>query len=292
MRIIAYWVIVGLGLGWSPIKTGGSGWVVSAWAQAPGPDEVMSAPLKPTKSKKKRSPAKKKAESDEEQVFPSDSEQSEEPPIADQGVRPKIKKTLLKDTGQPAEEPVEPFKTQKPLSKDIKKDIWQNELRSPSNAEKAGEDSVSEQRDEPISAEARRGFEKAVMQYIKVNTDREDGLFHLSDEEEGTDRALLFRRLHVDKMVHLEGNQYFAHADFLEKGDKQARIPNIALDIDFYAMNTKKGWRIQDVLIHLVEGQPRFTYDKSHNRILGSDVSGEGENSKENKLPKEDVLEK
>jgi hypothetical protein len=85
--------------------------------------------------------------------------------------------------------------------------------------------------------------------------------FTIQDQVTGKTWKLRLVQVHADKLVELGHDKFFACADFVELGGAKP------LDLDFYATRLDKGWRIDEILIHKVAGQERFTYDKDNQRI-------------------------
>ncbi|MBI4052337.1 MAG: hypothetical protein HY400_07505 [Elusimicrobia bacterium] len=110
-------------------------------------------------------------------------------------------------------------------------------------------------------------FEKAVLGYIKSHTSEEDGLFHFLDEELENEWALTLKKIHLERIIHLGEGRYYACVDFVEKGNEQEEMPDIALDMDFY-VNKESNWDVEEVLIHSVDGELRYTYDQDNKRVL------------------------
>ena len=103
-------------------------------------------------------------------------------------------------------------------------------------------------------------FTKAVEQHVAEKS-ADLGAFKVSDEKLGKDWALKLVGVHKKRVAHLGDGRFFACADFkpVAKGSKDK------VDLDFYA--TKKddgGWTIDKVLIHKVNGKPRYTYNEKN----------------------------
>ncbi len=107
-----------------------------------------------------------------------------------------------------------------------------------------------------------REYTKAVESHIK--TAGPTGSLTVPDDKLKKDWGLKLKRLHKDKVVSLGGNRFFACADFKDaaKGSKDT------VDLDFYAMKADDGsWKIERVLIHKVNGAPRYTYNDKNEMV-------------------------
>ncbi|MBI2070695.1 MAG: hypothetical protein HYT79_08845 [Elusimicrobia bacterium] len=96
-----------------------------------------------------------------------------------------------------------------------------------------------------------------------VKTKSAKGSFKIKDAKLNKEWRLKLVRIHTNKIVHLGGDSFFACADFKSalKGDKNT------VDLDFYATKTESGWIMDKVVIHKVNGKPRFTYN-SNNKMV------------------------
>lgn len=97
-------------------------------------------------------------------------------------------------------------------------------------------------------------FRKAAEENIKKTMDENKGFYPLHDDKENVDRKLKFQKIHEKKLTHLEGNVYFACMDFEEPAKKNK------VDLDFWMEFKDDGWELQKVLIHKMNGKPRFNY--------------------------------
>jgi len=108
--------------------------------------------------------------------------------------------------------------------------------------------------------EIRAEFSGIVEKYIAEVSKKNDVAFVFRDEILGKTWRLKLVRIHKNKTVSLEGNRYFACVDFGElKGEGK-------LDLDFY-VDGPPDWKVSEVLIHKVNGVPRYTYDENNNRV-------------------------
>ena len=106
-------------------------------------------------------------------------------------------------------------------------------------------------------------FEKVVKDYVVAEAQKTGGGYTVHDEAAGKDWKLELVKVHKNKICMLqEGKVCFACADFKEAGGKNK------LDLDFYANKADDGRvTMEKVLIHKVNGKPRFTYDKNNDRV-------------------------
>ena len=106
-------------------------------------------------------------------------------------------------------------------------------------------------------------FEKVVKDYVASEAQKTGGVYTIHDDAANKDWKLELVKVHKNKICMLqEGKQCFACADFKEAGGKNK------LDLDFYANKSEDGQvTMKKVLIHKVNGKPRFTYDKNNNMV-------------------------
>ena len=110
----------------------------------------------------------------------------------------------------------------------------------------------------------REQFNKAVKDYVEKA--RVGGGFKVHDDKLNKDWDLKLVKVHKNKIVHLSDKPYrcFACADFKStaKGDKTK------VDLDFYATKDDKDvYAVEKVLIHKVNGQPRYTYNDKNEMV-------------------------
>ena len=104
-------------------------------------------------------------------------------------------------------------------------------------------------------------YEKFVKDYVASEAQKTGGVYTIHDDVANKDWRLELVKVHKNKICMLnEGNTCFACADLKEVGGKNK------VDLDFYANHSPDGKMAMDkVLIHKVNGKPRFTYDKNNN---------------------------
>ncbi|MBI5624052.1 MAG: hypothetical protein HY924_09755 [Elusimicrobia bacterium] len=105
-----------------------------------------------------------------------------------------------------------------------------------------------------LPAKVRRSFEEAVRKHAAPADGK---AFMVPDAVLKKVWELKLVRVHKDKIVSVGKEHYFACADFksVKEGDRSP------VDLDFYATRQPDGsWRIDQVLIHKVDGKARFTY--------------------------------
>ena len=104
-------------------------------------------------------------------------------------------------------------------------------------------------------------FNEAVENHVSQQS--AGGAFTVKDDKLGKEWALKLVGVHKKRIVQLEGNSFFACADFKTVGTgKKAK-----LDLDFYATKGPDGWKIDKTVIHKVNGKRRFTYDSQNNMV-------------------------
>ncbi|NNN07059.1 MAG: hypothetical protein HKL90_14280 [Elusimicrobia bacterium] len=108
-------------------------------------------------------------------------------------------------------------------------------------------------------ARIRKEYVAAVRAYVKTKAP-----FTVHDDKLGKDWTLKLVRVHQDRIMQLGDNQFFACSDFksARKGGKDA------LDLDFFASKNPDGaWKIDKVLIHKVNGKPRYTWNAKNEMV-------------------------
>lgn len=106
-------------------------------------------------------------------------------------------------------------------------------------------------------------YEKVVKNYLSAESLKSGGVYTIQDDVAGKSWKLKLERVHKSRICMLqEGKTCFACADFNEVGGKNK------FDLDFYANKSADGtMTIEKVLIHKMNGKPRFTYDKDNNMV-------------------------
>ncbi|MBI2119026.1 MAG: hypothetical protein HYT97_05305 [Elusimicrobia bacterium] len=106
-------------------------------------------------------------------------------------------------------------------------------------------------------------YEKIVKDYVDQASAKTGGVYTIKDEVANKEWNLTLIKVHKSKICMLQANKVcFACADFQEVNGKSK------LDLDFYADKAEDGTiSINKVLIHKVNGKPRFTYDSQNNMV-------------------------
>jgi hypothetical protein len=132
---------------------------------------------------------------------------------------------------------------------------------APSQAEKREEKIKPETHlinDLPESREGiERYFSDVVMAHVKTKS--KSGAYPIKDEVTGKVRELQLTRIHKDKIVKLSPDEAFACSDF-----KTFRGGTDKVDLDFYVKRQGETWLVDRVLIHKINGKPRFQYNKAN----------------------------
>lgn len=110
------------------------------------------------------------------------------------------------------------------------------------------------------SKQMRKEFNAAVVDFVAGEA--KDGAYSVKDEVLGKTWELKLIGVHKKRIVHLGDKGFFACADFKTVGGEKRK-----LDLDFYATKDAGGWRIDKVLIHKVDGKPRYTYNEKNERV-------------------------
>jgi len=106
-------------------------------------------------------------------------------------------------------------------------------------------------------------FEKIVKDYVTSEGEKTKGIYTLYDDVMNKNWKLELVKVHKTKICMLDqGKLCFACADFKEVGTKNK------LDLDFYASRSPEGTiTMGEVMIHKVNGKPRFTYDSNNKKV-------------------------
>jgi hypothetical protein len=130
--------------------------------------------------------------------------------------------------------------------------------------------------------ELMKEFVAAVEGDISAKAAGSGGKFMVSDEALKKDWGLKLLRIHKHKIARLSENSFFACADFKETEGKGK------VDLDFYVSKSDAGWKVDKVLVHKVDGKPRFTYNEKNEIVpLEEKTSKEHEHPKGGEHPKE-----
>lgn len=100
-------------------------------------------------------------------------------------------------------------------------------------------------------------YTKAVEDFVAKSPEG----FKVKDAKLGKEWTLKLLGVHKKKVVHLGDKKFFACADLKSTGTKDK------LDLDFYASKAGDAWTIDQVLIHKVNGQARYTYNDANERV-------------------------
>lgn len=104
-------------------------------------------------------------------------------------------------------------------------------------------------------------YSKTVEGYVSRQS-KKSGAFVVPDALLSREWSTKLVRIHKDRIVELSDGQFFACADFKEKaGDKKM------LDLDFYVSKKGTDWIVDEVLLHKVEGKPRYIYNDNNERV-------------------------
>ncbi len=106
-------------------------------------------------------------------------------------------------------------------------------------------------------------YEKFVKDYVAAEAKKSGGAYTIHDDVSNKDWKLELVKVHKNKICMLqEEKTCFACADLKEVDSTNK------LDLDFYANKSPDGKMTMDkVMIHKVNGKPRFTYDSQNNRV-------------------------
>lgn len=105
-------------------------------------------------------------------------------------------------------------------------------------------------------------YSKTVEKHVKASAKKADGKFLVHDDVLNKDWPLQMVRIHKDRIVELGDGRFFACADFKEKGGSKTPI-----DLDFYVKKDGDAWKVEQVLVHKVNGKARYTYNDNNERV-------------------------
>lgn len=136
----------------------------------------------------------------------------------------------------------------------------------PVMAAEEGKNEIAEQKQDqeaaaPVTAAAAPTVEQiqeAISTYIADIT-RDEGAFFIDDDATGQTRELKFDHVH-EGVGNAEG-YYFACVDMTDV--KTGELLDIDFNIDAYSQPSE----VTDVLIHKVNGKPRYNYDDKGERV-------------------------
>lgn len=104
-------------------------------------------------------------------------------------------------------------------------------------------------------------FALAVEDYVEERTE-EVGAFEVLDDQTGKTWELLLVNVHKHRIARLAEDKFFACADF-----KTAEGGKTKVDLDFFVTRTDDGWEVDEVLVHKVNGRPRYVYNDRNERV-------------------------
>ena len=111
-------------------------------------------------------------------------------------------------------------------------------------------------------SEMQKRFEKVVKEYVKGESAKTAGAFVVKDDVLNKDWKLKLVRIHTKKIVSLGGDRWFACADLKET--EGAKTP---VDLDFFVAKADEKWAIEKVVVHKVDGKPRFLYNDKNEPV-------------------------
>ena len=130
--------------------------------------------------------------------------------------------------------------------------------------EHGGETRAQEQGGTPAvqqaaSAPSNDDIRSAMQTYVAEEAEKTNGNFEVLDPDTNTTRKLQMLRVH--ERVGKTGNYYYSCADFKDVDTGEM------LDLDLDVEDEGGKLDVEDVRIHKVNGQERYTYDENDNRI-------------------------
>ncbi|TAK64987.1 MAG: hypothetical protein EPO24_02965 [Bacteroidetes bacterium] len=91
----------------------------------------------------------------------------------------------------------------------------------------------------------------AISSYISNDAMLKGGYFTYYDKVTKTPLVLTLDKVHKDKLAVVDEGLYFACTDFKATDGKM-------YDLDFFMKLGKKGLEVSEVMVHKVEGEPRY----------------------------------
>jgi len=130
-------------------------------------------------------------------------------------------------------------------------------------AEGEGEQGQAGEEHEEISspAELREEMAATVEGFIELESHK-TGYFPLKDDKTKREWRLKPAQVSESKVVLLGEGRAFACAEMKTVDGRHV------LDVDFYLKQSEEGgWEKEKLLVHRVDGKPRYFYDKDHNIV-------------------------
>lgn len=112
-------------------------------------------------------------------------------------------------------------------------------------------------------------YSATVEKHVADASAKQGGDFVVKDDKLGKEWRLKLDRIHKKKIVSLGEDRFFACADFKQSGEGffKSTFSPTKLDLDFYVRKAGEGWQVEQVLVHKVEGEPRYVYNDKNERV-------------------------
>ena len=107
-----------------------------------------------------------------------------------------------------------------------------------------------------------KAFVKAVVGHVKMKV-ADEGSFNVYDDKLDKTWELKLVRIHKKRIARLGENKFFACADF----KTVAKGKRTKLDLDFFVSRKDGDFIVDEVLVHKVNGKPRYTYNSKNQRV-------------------------
>ena len=115
----------------------------------------------------------------------------------------------------------------------------------------------------PVMREFKGEFEEIVKAYVRAHSEK-SGAFVLDDGTTGKRYRLRLVAIHAERIRLLSPGQTVGSADFDAFDGAKA-----AYGLEFFLAKDESAWRVDKVILHAVNGKPRYAYDKD-NRIVAA----------------------
>lgn len=161
------------------------------------------------------------------------------------------------------EHPEHPAKRSKEAQAEPKKEHPEHPDKSTSpSAGKPSKTAPPKEAEFVTEAAIMRDFAGSVEGYVGAK-EEDEGSFQVLDEELHKTWKLTLVRVHKDRIARLGKEKFFACADFKTIAGTEAGV-----DLDFFMTRSGSGsWRVDEVLVHKVDGLPRYIYNEENQRV-------------------------
>lgn len=120
-----------------------------------------------------------------------------------------------------------------------------------------------------------KAFVHAVEGHVGMKS-ADEGSFTVYDKTLDKTWELKLVRIHKNRIARLGENKFFACADF----KTAAKGEETKIDLDFFVTREGEDWNVDEVLVHKINGKPRYTYNAKNERVPVGDKKNRGKKKK------------